>query len=81
MLNIMVIENQIKSTLTLTKPYANKVPEISLKTEWNPVKKSTEFFSKKQVADTGVSEVQLPDGFSFDIFAKTDIRILKFLSS
>lgn len=75
MLNAIVIENETAGADKLAKHYANMVPDLCVKAKLKSVKESIQFFSEDQDADIIFSDVQLIDGFSFDIFTKTNIHI------
>lgn len=75
MLNAIVIENENAGIDTLAKHYASMVPDVFVKAKLNSVRESIKYFSKYQDADIIFSDIQLADGFSFDIFTKTNIHI------
>lgn len=79
MLNTLVIENEKKGVHTLAKHRLNGSFDVFLPTKLNWVKESFSFFSKEQDADTIFSDIQLPNGFPFDMFEKNNNLFLYFL--
>jgi DNA-binding LytR/AlgR family response regulator len=76
MLNTIIIEDEEPARQHLLYTLSQLSVEIQVNGMFNTVKDSIQYLSSSPVnADIILSDVQLPDGLSFDIFSHTQVRI------
>ncbi len=73
MLDVIIIEDERPAMEVLVKMLA-EVPGVNIKARLNSVRESIEFISTYAGADIIFSDVQLPDGLSFEIFKQTGVQ-------
>jgi DNA-binding LytR/AlgR family response regulator len=72
MLNVVIIEDEKPATELLSQILSD-LPDIYIKAKLHSVKESIAFFSDEQSTDLIFSDVQLPDGLSFNIFEQVPV--------
>lgn len=75
MLHAIVIEDEKHAVQNLHHVLAEVAPSVVIEATLSSVKEGIEYLSTQPQADIIFSDVQLPDGLSFDIFNKTDVNI------
>jgi DNA-binding LytR/AlgR family response regulator len=70
MINAVIIEDEILSREKLIAILKDVAPEINIVATCSSVKESIEYFKTHLPADLIFCDVQLPDGLSFEIFAR-----------
>ncbi len=74
MLNAIIIEDEKPAMEMLAKMLGEVPTGVNVKARLNSVKESIEFISTHPEADIIFSDVQLPDGLSFEIFKQTGVQ-------
>src|SRR6476620_7312681 len=75
MINVVIIEDEKFSQDKLLNTLKEISFEINVVAVLSTVKESIEYFKEQSAVDIILSDVQLPDGLSFDIFRETGIDI------
>jgi DNA-binding LytR/AlgR family response regulator len=75
MLNAIIIEDEKPALENLLDTISQVNQEINVKAILGSVKESMKYLSKPFYADIIFSDVQLPDGLSFEIFSRSEIKI------
>src|SRR5262245_26350229 len=73
MLNTIIIEDENPARQSLIKTLTDIDDSIQVTAQLSSVKESIEHFKKSPEVDLIFSDVQLPDGLSFEIFGQTSI--------
>lgn len=74
MLKAIIIEDERLAMQELVNNLYDAAPEVQVVAKLSSVKESIEYLSGSSAADIIFSDVQLPDGLSFEIFSYTDIE-------
>lgn len=74
MISAIIIEDERIIADELKRMLRKTSPEIEVLASFATVKDSVEYFSTSKPPDIIFSDVQLPDGLSFDIFSQVDIE-------
>lgn len=75
MINAIIIEDEKPAMEALVKTLLQVSTEINIKARLGTVKESIEYLATHPQADIIFSDVQLPDGLSFDIFSHTSVQV------
>ena len=75
MLNAIIIEDEKPAMEALTMILEEVSPDVNILAQLNSVKESIEFITTHPDADIIFSDVQLPDGLSFEIFKQTGLQV------
>jgi DNA-binding LytR/AlgR family response regulator len=75
MLNAIIIEDEKPAMEVLVKTLSEVSTSVSILARLGSVKESIEYITGNPGADIIFSDVQLPDGLSFDIFSQTGVQI------
>ncbi len=75
MLNAVIIEDEKPAQENLISALQAVENNVQVAARLSSVKESIEYLSKKNEIDLIFSDVQLPDGISFEIFTKQEIHI------
>ncbi|MBS1921718.1 MAG: response regulator transcription factor [Bacteroidetes bacterium] len=75
MLNVIIIEDERPSMEELLRTLAEISISVNVKAKLRSVRESMEYLSGTPEADIIFSDVQLPDGLSFEIFNETHVKI------
>ncbi|HVT86026.1 MAG TPA: LytTR family DNA-binding domain-containing protein [Chitinophagaceae bacterium] len=75
MLNVIIIEDERPSLENLLHTLTEISIPVSVKAKLGSVKESINYLSNSPEADIIFSDVQLPDGLSFEIFSQTNVNI------
>jgi DNA-binding LytR/AlgR family response regulator len=75
MLNTIIIEDERAARQSLISSLMQLDTGVHIQAELESVRQSIDYFSDHLSGDLIISDVQLNDGLSFDIFSHTDIRI------
>ena len=75
MLKAIIIEDEKPAMEMLVSLLSQVSTKVEIKAKLSSVKESIEYFSGTQDADIIFSDIQLSDGLSFDIFARTSVHI------
>jgi DNA-binding LytR/AlgR family response regulator len=75
MINVVIIEDEKFSQEKLLNTLKDIPFEVNIMAVLSTVKESVEYFKNNQTADIILSDVQLSDGLSFDVFRETGIDI------
>lgn len=75
MLNAIIIEDEKPAMEALVMMLEEVLPGVNILAKLNSVKESIEFITTHPDADIIFSDVQLPDGLSFEIFKQTGVQI------
>jgi len=75
MLNAIIIEDEKPALENLIFTLNQVAPEVKVKAVLGSVKESIEYLSRPYYADIILSDVQLPDGLSFEIFSDTRMKL------
>ena len=75
MLNAIIIEDERPAMEVLVKTLSQVSTEVNIMARLGSVKESIEYITGHPDADIIFSDVQLPDGLSFDIFSQTGVQI------
>ncbi len=75
MLNAIIIEDERLAMQELVKNLAEASPDVQITATLTSVQESIEYLSQAPDADIIFSDVQLPDGLSFEIFNYTTVDI------
>jgi DNA-binding LytR/AlgR family response regulator len=73
MIQTIIIEDEKLIAAELKRLVSDVSPEINVQATLSSVAESVEYFSTNQNADLIFSDVQLPDGLSFDIFSRVKV--------
>ncbi|HWC54904.1 MAG TPA: LytTR family DNA-binding domain-containing protein [Chitinophagaceae bacterium] len=75
MLNVIIIEDERLSMENLLQTLAEISVPVNVKAQLKSVRESIDYLSSSPEADIIFSDVQLPDGLSFEIFSQTKVNI------
>ncbi len=75
MLNAVIIEDERPALENLLNVLTEIRPEIHVQATLSSVREGIDFFSRNTETDIIFSDVQLPDGLSFDVFHQTNTNI------
>lgn len=75
MLNAIIIEDERLAMQDLIKNLSEVSPDVRIAATLSSVRESIEYLSQAPEADIIFSDVQLPDGLSFEIFNYTSVDI------
>ena len=75
MLHTIIIEDEKHAMQSLQHALAEIAPAIAIEATLSTVQEGIEYLSAPTAANIIFSDVQLPDGLSFEIFNKTNINI------
>ena len=75
MLNAIIIEDERLALQGLVNNLHDVSPDVQISAMLSSVKESIEYLSSSPKADIIFSDVQLPDGLSFEIFNYVEVRI------
>ena len=75
MLNAIIIEDERPALENLITTLTLVAPEVKVRAVLGSVKEGIEYLSKPNYADIILSDVQLPDGLSFEIFSDARMKI------
>jgi DNA-binding LytR/AlgR family response regulator len=75
MLNAIIIEDERLAMEALVNTLSKVSIKVNVKARLTSIKQSVEYLSGNPEADIILSDVQLPDGLSFDIFSHSLIQI------
>jgi DNA-binding LytR/AlgR family response regulator len=75
MLNAIIIEDERPALENLISTLTQVAPDVKVKAVLGSVKEGIEYLSRPYYADIILSDVQLPDGLSFEIFSDARMKI------
>jgi two-component system, LytTR family, response regulator LytT len=75
MLNVVIIEDEKLTALDLLNTLKKIDPDIEVKTILSSVEESLAYFQSNPFPDLLFSDIQLPDGLSFDIFKQVKLPV------
>jgi DNA-binding LytR/AlgR family response regulator len=75
MLNVIIIEDEKPSLENLLHTFNQLSVPVNVKAKLGTVRESINYLSGDNESDVIFSDVQLPDGLSFEIFSQTNVNI------
>ena len=75
MLNVIIIEDEKLTALDLLNTLKKIDPDIEVKTILSSVEEALAYFQSNPFPDLLFSDIQLPDGLSFDIFKQVKLPV------